>query len=106
MIPSRYSSSQLREINARIANKLPPATAVHGMAMYELQRDGEQERLFHAAMFDVSQLRQTSTAQQSKIDSLEHVVKACAGHHDNARSASLAGGKHVIAHCDEPRTSS
>jgi hypothetical protein len=101
MTPSRYSSEALRDINKRTANKLPPATAVHGMAMYELQRDGEQERLFHAAMFDVSQLRQTSTAQQSKIDCLERAVKTCVGHHDNDRSASLAGGKHVKAHIDE-----
>jgi hypothetical protein len=106
MVPSRYSSEELRVINAQNTNRLPPATAVHGMAMYELQRADEQERLFHAAMFDVSQLRQTSTAQQTKINSLECVVKACAGHHDNERSASLVGGKHVIAHCDGLRTSS
>jgi hypothetical protein len=65
------------------------------MAMYELQRGEEQERLFHSAIFDISELKRTSTAQADRTDSLERAVKACASHHDNERPVSLAGGKHV-----------
>jgi hypothetical protein len=65
------------------------------MALYELERGAEQERLFHHAMFDISQLKRTSTAQAARTDSLERAVKACASHHDNERPISLAGGKHV-----------
>jgi hypothetical protein len=65
------------------------------MAMYELKRDAEHERLFHHAMFDISQLKQTSAAQAARTSSLERAMKACASHHDNERPVSLAGGKHV-----------
>jgi len=92
---SRYSPSELIAIKDRNANRLPPATAVHGMAMYELHRGAEQERLFHASMFDLSQLKKTSAAQAARTDSLERAVKACASHHDNERPISHAGGKHV-----------
>ena len=63
--------------------------------MYELQRGAEQERLFHHAMFDLSELRKTSATQAARADSLERAVKACASHHDNERPVSLASGKHV-----------
>ena len=92
---ARYSSSELRAIDDRNPSRLPPATAVHGMAMYELNRGAEQERLFHSAMFDLSELKRTSAAQADRTDSLERAVKACASHHDNERPISLAGGKHV-----------
>lgn len=103
---SRYSSSELHQISQRNANKLPPATAVHGMAMYELKRAEEQERLFHATMFNVDQLRQTTAAQVSRTDSLERVVKACASHHDNERTISFTGGRHVKAHLNDTCTPS
>ena len=63
--------------------------------MYELQRDKEQERLFHSAIFDISESKCTSTAQADRTESLERAVKACASHHDNERPISLAGGKHI-----------
>ena len=68
--------------------------------MYELNRDAEQERLFHSAMFDLSELKHTSAAHAARTDSLERAVKACASHHDNERPVSLAGGKHVEITCD------
>jgi hypothetical protein len=95
MSQAQYSSEELRAIDKRNPSRLPPATAVHGMAMYELQRGAEQERLFHASMFDLAQLKQTSAAQAARTESLERAVKACVSHHDNERTVSLAGGKHV-----------
>jgi len=90
---SRYSSAALRAINDRNKSRLPPATAVHGMALYELNRAAEQERLFHDTIFAFSELKQASAAQHSRLDSIERSVKACASHHDNERPISLAGGK-------------
>lgn len=95
MSQSRYSSSELRDINEGNKNRLPPPTTVYNMAMYELERGAENERLFHSAMFDLSELRGASTAQQSRIDSIERTAKACAGRHDSERAISLTGGKHV-----------
>lgn len=95
MPPGQYSSQELKGINDRNPSHLPPASAVHGMAMYELHRGAEQERLFHHAMFDLSELRKTSAVQLARTDSLERAAKACASHHDNERPVSLAGGKHV-----------
>jgi hypothetical protein len=66
--------------------------------MYELQRHGEQERLFHAAMFNISQ---TTAAQQSRLDSLERRINVCDRHHDNERTVSVTCGKHVKAHYDQ-----
>ena len=95
MSRTRYSSSELRAIDDRNPSRLPPATAVHGMAMYELKRGAEQERLFHSAIIELSELKHTSAAQAARTDSLERAVKACASHHDNERPVSLAVGKHV-----------
>lgn len=95
MSQGRFSSSELKAINDRNMNRLPPASAIHGMAMYELHRAEEQERLFHSSMFDISELKKTSAAQAARTESLERSVKACASHHDNERPISLAGGKHV-----------
>lgn len=95
MAQAQYSSSELRAIKDRNINRLPPASAIHGMAMYELQRAEEQERLFHSSMFDISELKKTSASQAARTASLERAVKACASHHDNERPISLAGGKHV-----------
>jgi O-methyltransferase involved in polyketide biosynthesis len=92
---ARYSSPELIAIRDLTSNRLPPATAVHGMAMYELQRGAEQERLFHSTMFDLSELKHMSAAQAARTDSLERAVKACASHHDNDGPVSLAAGKHV-----------
>jgi cell division septum initiation protein DivIVA len=97
-MPSRYSSSELHNIKARNIHRLPPATAVHGMALYESHRDAEQERLFHDAMFDLSNLKQTKAAQHARLSSLEASVKACASHHDSDRPISLGCGKHVTDH--------
>ena len=95
MSQAQYSSAELRAIDQRNPSRLPPATVVHGMAMYELQRGAEQERLFHASMFSLAQLKQTSVAQAARTESLERAVKACASHHVSERPISLAGGKHV-----------
>lgn len=95
MSQGRYSSSELKAINDRNPSRLPPATAVHGMAMYELHRDAGQKRLFDASMFDLAQLKKTSAAQAARTESLERALKACVSHHDNERPVSLAGGKNV-----------
>lgn len=95
MSRTTYSSSELRDINDSNKNRLPPATAVYNMAVYELERGAENERLFHSAMFDLSELRGASTAQQSRIDFIESTAKACASRHDNERTISPNGGKHV-----------
>lgn len=95
MAQSRYSSSELHEINGRNKNRLPPATAVYKMAMYELDRGAENERLFQSAMFDLAELRGATATQQSRTDSLERTIKTCVRHHNNERAISLTGGKHV-----------
>lgn len=95
MALSRYSSSELRDINDLNKNRLPPATAVYNMAMYELDRGAENERLFQSAMFDLAELRGSTATQQSRTDSLERTIKACEKHHNNERTVSLTGGKHV-----------
>lgn len=95
MLQSRYSSDELHHINDLNKNRLPPATAVYNMAMYELERGAENERLFQSAMFDLAELRGSTATQQSRTDSLERTVKACSRHHDNERAISLTGGKHV-----------
>lgn len=97
MSQSRYSSDELHRINDLNKNRLPPATVVYNLAMYELDRGAENERLFHSAMFDLAELRGSTATQQSRTDSLERTVKACSRHHDNERAISLTGGKHVKA---------
>ena len=93
-----YSSAELKDINAQNSNRLPPANAVHGMALYELKRDAEEERLFHSVLFDLDQFKQTKATQQARTESLEQTVRACAKHHDNERQISIAGGEHVTIH--------
>lgn len=89
---NQYSPERLREIGDRNFNRLPPANTVSAMLEYELQRDAEHERLFHAAMFDVAGVKNEAAAQQSRVEALERTVKICAMHHK--RNISLTAGSY------------
>lgn len=89
---SIYSPEKLKEIGEQNINRLPPATSVAGMLEYELQRDAEHERLFHAAMFNVTNVTNEAAAQQERLKALERTIKTCVAHHK--RNLSFAAGQY------------
>lgn len=71
MPPAQYSAQDLKVIGKQCGNRLPPATAVQAMFLYEMQREVEAERLFHSKMFSLAQAEETSQAQHERIAALE-----------------------------------
>ena len=93
---THYSSAELRHIGTRIANRLPPASTSLAMFEYEMRCAAENESLFDNAMTQAAKAARLISNQQSRIDSLEHVVKACATHHTNEHTVSIPGSTHML----------
>lgn len=95
---NQYSPERLREIGDRNLNRLPPANTVSAMLEYELQRDAEHERLFHAAMFDVTGVKNEAAAQQSRLNALERTIKTCAKNHMPGLSLTAGSYDEFVHH--------
>ena len=96
---THYGSAELKDIGARSADRLPPASAALGMFEYELHRAAHDESLFNNAMIQAAKTAKEASKQQSRLDSLEDKVKACASHHNNERTVSISGSMHMILTC-------
>lgn len=68
---TQYTPHQLRQIGQQCGNRLPPASAVQAMFLYELQRESELESLFHGSIFRIAKQEDTSSAQAKRISALE-----------------------------------
>ncbi|KAK4632196.1 hypothetical protein CLAFUW4_03287 [Fulvia fulva] len=66
-----FTSTQLRRIGEVCSKRLPPASAVQAMFMYELQRESEVESLFHDHMFRLAKQDDKSAEQEKRIAALE-----------------------------------
>jgi len=71
-----YSGDELRGIGERCAQRLPPASTVQAMFLYEMQRDSELERLFHGEIFRLAQKAEdASHDHQRRIQHLEEEMR-------------------------------
>lgn len=96
---AHYGSAELKDIGARSADRLPPASAALGMFEYELHRAVEDESLFDNAMIRAAKTAKQVINQQFRLSSLADTVKACASHHNNERTVSISGSMHMILTC-------
>lgn len=71
-----YSDGTLRSIGERCTGKLPPASAVQAMFLYETQRQSEEEKLFQGQMFELAQVRDDSMVQDARIWDVEDAINA------------------------------
>ena len=71
-----YNADDLKAIGHMCSNRLPPASSVQAMFLYEMQRETELERLFQGQMFELARAKDTSRAQQSKVAELEEQMKS------------------------------
>ncbi|CAK3860227.1 Hypothetical predicted protein [Lecanosticta acicola] len=68
---AQYTPHQLRKIGEQCGNRLPPASAVQSMFLYEMQRQTELESLFHGSIFQLAKQEDDTTAQNKRIQDLE-----------------------------------
>lgn len=66
----QYSGAALKKIGEQCGHKLPPASAVQAMFMYEMQRESELERLFQGHLFKLARLDDNSKTLQSRVSEL------------------------------------
>ncbi|KXT09290.1 hypothetical protein AC579_9931 [Pseudocercospora musae] len=66
-----YNQDILKQIGVKCANKLPPASAIQAMFLYEMQRQTEAEKLFHAQMFELAKAEDHTHVQDRRIKELE-----------------------------------
>ena len=66
-----FTSTQLRRIGEVCSKRLPPASTVQAMFMYELQRESEVESLFQDQMFRLAKHDDKSAEQEKRIAALE-----------------------------------
>ena len=71
-----YDPSHLKAIGTQCKNKLPPASAVQAMYLYELQRESEVEALFHGQIFRLAKAEEETQTHSSRIHHLEAQTKA------------------------------
>ena len=58
-----YSQEDLKGIGELCKNRLPPASAVQAMFLYEMQRETEFESLFQGQMFRLAKAEDDSQSQ-------------------------------------------
>ena len=75
MAPQHYSEGALKAIGQQCSNRLPPASAMQGMVLYEMQRARETECLFQHQMFQLARAEDHSQAQDKRIAELSDQVK-------------------------------
>ncbi len=71
-----YTDGALRTIGEQCAGKLPPASAVQAMFMYEMQRQSEAEALFKGMMFELARVQEASTAQETRLVQFQDGIAA------------------------------
>lgn len=67
----RYGAEDLVGIGRQCRNRLPPASAVQAMFLYELQRETEAERLFHGQMFRLAKSEDEVAVQSRRFAGME-----------------------------------
>ncbi|KAK3684676.1 hypothetical protein LTR37_020043 [Vermiconidia calcicola] len=72
----QYSDSRLRAIGKLCQNKLPPASAVQAMFLYEMQRETELEKLFQGQMFELARAEDQSSNVEATVRELDERMKA------------------------------
>jgi hypothetical protein len=71
----QYDAESLRGIGEQCINKLPPASAVQAMFLYEMQRETEAEKLFQGQMFELAKVQDRSDLNDKRVWDLEEQVK-------------------------------
>ncbi|CZT19707.1 uncharacterized protein RCC_05559 [Ramularia collo-cygni] len=69
--PSTYTSESLKKIGESCKNRLPPASAVQAMFLYELQRQTEVEKLFQGQLFKLAQQEKSDANDKERMNCLE-----------------------------------
>jgi DNA repair exonuclease SbcCD ATPase subunit len=75
----KYTGVELALIGKQCSTKLPPASAVQAMFLYEYERKAEDEKFFHSRMFQLRREEEAATLERAKaaetIQALEARVK-------------------------------
>lgn len=71
----RYSLDELRGIGQVCGTRLPPATAMQAMLLYELQRDAEHEELFQSQFFKFAKQDTDIQSLVTRLGTLEGQVE-------------------------------
>jgi chromosome segregation ATPase len=66
-----YSDLALRDIGQQCAHKLPPASAVQAMFLYEMQRETEAEQLFQGHMFELARVQDEAVVNEARLTKVE-----------------------------------
>ena len=66
-----YTAHELRRIRAVCSWRLPPASMVQAMFLYEMQRETEVESLFQGQLFRLARAEDTSVAAEARLGLLE-----------------------------------
>ncbi|KAK4959194.1 hypothetical protein LTR10_003994 [Elasticomyces elasticus] len=66
-----YSIEELKSLGFSCSKRLPPASAVQAMFLYEMQRQSEVEHLFQAQMFGMARADETTNSTSIRIAKLE-----------------------------------
>lgn len=70
-VVQRYRAEDLVGIGRQCSNRLPPASAVQAMFLYELQRESEAERLFHSQMFRLAKSEDEVAVQSRRFAEMQ-----------------------------------
>ena len=70
-----YEHNELMAIGKLCGSRLPPASAVQAMFLYEMQRETECEKLFQGQMFRLARTEASANAQHAKMLELEKQIK-------------------------------
>ena len=70
-----YNTSSLKEIGARCATKLPPASTVQAMFLYEIQREADVQASFEGLVSDVAKIGNDAHDLDQRISSVETALK-------------------------------
>jgi len=71
-----YTVTELKRIGDQCSNKLPPASAVQAMFLYEMQRETELESLFQGQLFRLAKTEDASVQYEKRMTQVEAGMKA------------------------------
>lgn len=89
---ARYAPERLKQLRELCSTRLQPASTVQAMFLYELERERENESLFHDQMFRAARIEDVSNITNERIAKMERIFKTCADAHGDERTVSPAGG--------------
>lgn len=89
----KYSQEELKTLREQCKARLPPASAMQAMYLYELEREAENEKLFHDLVFQNARLQDASDVTNERVTELERLLNSCAERHGDLRTISQNGGK-------------